>query len=766
MPIFVKSTLFTMYSTRLAITILAFFAGTSSALAQYIFQKNDTTPVYTNANTALQYPWAGGANFVQFSTIDLDFDNKKDLFMFDRSGQRVSTFINTGSAGQVGYRYKPGLVYKFPEMQNWALLRDYDGDGKEDIFTNYSGGVRVFRNISTPGAGIKFVMVKSALQSNYGVSVLGLFVSPADIPAIDDIDGDGDMDILTFSLLGSCMEYHQNQSVELYGVPDSLGSFKLKTDNWGHFRENANNNAVTLNDSCDTVRVDLLELEGLELPYMHPEEGPDEPLRHQGSTETTYDLDSDGDKDLLLGDIAYTNVVQLTNGGNAQLAQMSSFDLNFPSYNTSVNIELFPGTFMVDVNNDGKADLLSSSNVSLSGENFKGIAYYQNNGNGTQHTFSYVEKDFLQGDMIDVGEYALPCFFDYNNDGLMDLVVGNYGYYQSAAVYKSGLALFKNIGTPNHAVFKLVSTNWCNLSAQNIYFMAPTFGDLDGDGKKDLVTGDRTGNIWLFKNIASTTDTCIFSPVPNAFAGIDVGGYSTPQLYDLDKDGLLDLVVGEKNGNLNFFKNTGTANAYQFATTPQNSDLGQIDIIDETFSNFGYSIPCVYDSAGVTNILVGAERGTVFHYTNIDGNLNGVFTLQDSVFARFDQLGMFAAPTIADINNDGWLDVAIGNLSGGVALYSGVDTLASSIYEQQLTAHNFTIYPNPTNSLLTVAFSDVFPKQQYQISIVDVTGRMVFNQNYQGQKQVVLPLAIAPGLYTLVVSTNNGKAAQKLVISQ
>jgi len=752
---------------KVVIVFLFCLVYSVKASAQYVFLKNDTTPVILSNNYNLQHPWAGGANFVQFSEIDLNLDNINDLFMFDRSGRRISTFINNGSVGQVNYTYAPGYIYRFPPMENWALLRDYDGDGLNDIFTSNTGGISVYRNISTQVAGVKFVLVKPTISSQYTTSVLGLFVSPADIPVVDDIDGDGDLDIVTFSLLGSCMEYHQNLSIETYGVPDSLNKFKLTSDNWGKFRENTSNNGVALHDSCDTVRVDFPTGSDLLLPYMHAEDGFDEPLRHQGSTECTFDTDGDGDKDLFLGDISYTNLAFLTNGGTSQLADMSSIDINFPSYNVPVDIELFPAAFMADVNNDGKPDLLSAANASLNGENFKGIAYYQNNGNGTNHTFNFIKKDFLQGDMIDVGEYALPTLFDYNNDGLMDLIVGNYGYFESGATYKSGLALFKNTGTPTRPVFTLLTRDWCGLSAQNIYYMAPTFGDVDGDGKKDLISGDRTGNLWLFKNIATTTDTCVFSPVPNAFTGYDVGAYSAPQLYDLDKDGLIDLLVGEKNGNLNFFKNTGTTTNYQFSVVPQNSNLGLIDIIDQTVSNFGYSVPLFYDSAGVTHLIVGSERGNVFHYTNIDGNLSGAFTLEDSTFAGHTRLGMFAAPAAADLNADGWMDVLVGNSAGGIAYFNGVDPLNTSVTEASINTQSILLYPNPANDLLTVAFSNMQVKTNYQISIVDITGRAVFTGNYQGLPQVTIPLTtIANGLYTLIIKGNSSIVAKKLVVTK
>lgn len=57
-------------------------------------------------------------------------------------------------------------------------------------------------------------------------------MSSSDIPALVDVEGDGDLDILTYHISGEHLEYHQNQSMELYGIPDSL-EFVLKNQCWG-----------------------------------------------------------------------------------------------------------------------------------------------------------------------------------------------------------------------------------------------------------------------------------------------------------------------------------------------------------------------------------------------------------------------------------------------------------------------------------------------------------------------------------------------------
>src|SRR5674476_20812 len=95
-------------------------------------------------------PWAGGLNSCQFCSVDLDMDGKKDLVIFDRHGYRVLPFLNKGGPGEIKFEYAPQYASAFPKMEHWMELADYDGDGKEDIFTfRYPSGIKVYRNTST-----------------------------------------------------------------------------------------------------------------------------------------------------------------------------------------------------------------------------------------------------------------------------------------------------------------------------------------------------------------------------------------------------------------------------------------------------------------------------------------------------------------------------------------------------------------------------------------------------------------------------------------
>lgn len=132
-----KTLLLLLYLT----TLLASTAY-SQVNGHYYFLEDDSTLVIQNNDTLIN-PWTGGFNAVQISTIDLNGDAYDDLFVFDRTGHTIIPFVWDNSVSY--WKYAPSYVNEFPELGNWAILRDYNCDGKKDIFSYVSGGVGVWK---------------------------------------------------------------------------------------------------------------------------------------------------------------------------------------------------------------------------------------------------------------------------------------------------------------------------------------------------------------------------------------------------------------------------------------------------------------------------------------------------------------------------------------------------------------------------------------------------------------------------------------------
>jgi hypothetical protein len=723
-----------------------------TTFGQFYFknQKEDHKITVKDENRKVyQFPWAGGMNSCQFGNIDLNLDGIADLFVFDRNGNRILTFINGGTSNNVDYSYAPEYIPKFPELFGWAILIDYNDDGKNDIFT-YSPpvGIRVFKNVSD--TELEFVPeVETYLTSFQGSGYVNIFATDADYAGITDVDNDGDIDILNFWVLGAFVEYHQNQSIEKWGIPDSLDFVKV-TSCWGHFAENEESNILYL-DTCGG--------------FINSEPR----NRHAGSTMLLIDLDGDNDKDLLLGDVDYPTLVGLVNGGNPDSAYMISQDTVYPGYNKPVMLFSMPAAAYIDVDNNNVKDLILSpfDPSPITSENHQSVWLYENNGSNEVPDFNFIKGNFLQEDMIDVGSGAYPILFDYNNDGLKDLFISNFGYYIYSwygpantlhSVYWSNIALYENNGTTSSPAFNKVTHDFAGLHSYHLTGIYPAFGDLDGDGDFDMIIGHQGGNLWYFENMAGLSQEPEFSAPDENYLGIDVGEFSAPQLFDFDLDGDLDLIIGEQDGNLNYYQNNGSQVNPDFIYVTDS--LGKVNVTDYTLSYNGYSTPCFfYNPENEIELLVGSEQGKIFYFKNIPENPEEALMENDSLFLLIDdepfilEKGMRTAASISDLNNDGFLDLIVGNYSGGLHYYAGTGQPQVSGSElANYEKNHFRLFPNPANDILNLEISKIKENTDLIMKVYNLYGNMVLKTKPSNHGEVNLSTGHLPnGIYLLKV---------------
>ncbi|MBU1720620.1 MAG: T9SS type A sorting domain-containing protein [Bacteroidetes bacterium] len=714
----------------------------------YGFSPEQNVVVRNENGRTMHFPWTGGLNFAQFSETDLNFDGIPDLFVFDKTGNRILTFIHTGSDADSGYVYAPEYALCFPDLHDWVLMRDFNCDGFDDIFTYNTGGCSVYRSTAVANDTLGFELETNVLYSDYGGSFpINLYITSADIPSITDMDGDGDLDILTFHILGSFLQLHRNLSVEMTGACDTL-YYVLDENCWGHFKENELSNAVELNMPCPWSK--------------YADDGEE---RHTGSTVLNLDLDGDGDMDMLLGDTDFKNLIALFNEPDSTGAVIHDQDTMFPSYDVHVEMDLMPASFLVDADHDGLKDLLVAPFDTRRSDNKHGVWYYKNTGSASIPHFSYQQSDFIQSDMLDFGEGCYPALMDFDGDGLTDILTGNYGYLDHTfdsngfvyAVFRSSLALMRNTGTILEPEFRVASTDLFNLSDNDCLALAPTPGDLDGDGDTDILIGNSDGTLIFVENTAGQGNSPVFAPPSTHFAGIDIGAYSTPCIYDINGDGLTDILCGEKSGKLFLFLDHGTMGNPVFYSSPDYAEFGGVNVTNTQVTNYGYSTPAVFRMNTILSLFVGSYSGEIHYFRINSSDLSAQLTAENSLFLPGGNRYK-SSLVLGNLDDKSFPELIVGNYAGGLEFFRGRQPSGTGVKEEN-EACRFSVSVN--DGFLELMPDGTCNEIIISTEIFDNTGRrMILNSGSDNRVDVS---SLRAGLYFFSVKTSTGIFSGKFI---
>ncbi len=715
--------------------------------AQFTYVLDQSVPVKDLQGNALDMAWAGGLNAAQYNTIDLNGDDKDDLAIFDRMANKVITFLNDNNQ----YRYAPEYEKFFPEqISNWLLLRDYNCDGKKDIFTGDIFGMRVFTNTTLPGENLSWksfsFYVGSNIPKSEAVLTLGfsgkvnLQLQYDDLPAIADADGDGDLDIFNMRYQGKgSIEFHQNFSMERYGSCDSL-DFERKTQTWGGVTECHCGEFAFNNEDCP------------------PNGGR---IKHAGGKSLLMiDADGDADLDLLFSESSCTNLYLLRNEGSNADPIINSAATYPPA--KPVNFVIFPGAFYEDVDFDGKKDLMATPNifsrVYLDSDLKQSNWFYKNNGTTTSPAFTLIQKNFLQDRMIDVGDNAIPAFADYDGDGDYDMLISQYSSENTAAT----VSLYKNSGTSSNPEFTLVDDDYLTFSESFLVNIKIQFADINSDSKNDLVftaTSLTTGKTNLYYLANKSNSTLDFSNETAALIDFDLNVNENVLANDINLDGLTDLLIGKSNGALQYWKNNGPAGSQNYSL--ENStylELGS-SVLRQNLSSSVADL----DGDGKSDLILGNQQGQLTIVPNFRQatNLNDaereiIFNPITSAY-QSQNLGGRVWPTVINLFNSNRPAIIAGTILGGVRLLrndGGVELPKNPVIE---------IYPNPVsqNNVLTIV-----PDRNVLMQIYSSIGQKIGEPiRIDGNEFFSFKVSrLSAGMYIFRFSVNNTFVAKRIII--
>ena len=248
-----------------------------------------------------------------------------------------------------------------------------------------------------------------------------------------------------------------------------------------------------------------------------------------------------------------------------------------------------------------------------------------------------------------MGNLASPAFADLDGDGDLDAV-----HRRSTAATTRVLREQRARQRPAFAAAGTNPLAWrCG-----VHFASPAFADLDGDGDLDAFVGEYDGDMLYFQNSGRSARPAFAAASSNPYGLSDVGQFASPAFADLDGDGDLDAFIGEYNGDTLYFANSGAASAPAFAAASSNP-YGLVEV-----GQFASPAFADLDGDGDLDMFIGEYFGNTLYFENSGTASAPAFAAAGSNPFDLADVGYVASPAFADLDMDGDLDAFIGEEDG------------------------------------------------------------------------------------------------------
>ncbi|GAB2624430.1 T9SS type A sorting domain-containing protein [Belliella aquatica] len=686
----------------------------SASFAQTSFQFDQNINLTQNGEN-LELPFSGGLNAAQIQTMDVNGDGEEEMVIWDINARQISIFkIENGA-----YTFYPELAYYFPsDVNGFLVLADFDGDGKKDLFTSSPFGIRAYKNVSSVGATFpSWELAQNFLRLDNNSN---LQANNLDIPLIMDVDGDGDLDIVTFNFAsGDFLEFYRNTSIERKGVAD-IDGFAFPEARWGGF-EFCGCGGFSFGVTCS----------GFPIGRILDDEN--KRIQHAGGHSILYsDFDGDGIFDLLMGQDECNQLYYLPNKGTNNNPVFDEFATSIPMVGELPEFPIFHAAQLWE------NQLLISINSSSIAGPFR--ADYARNIFSVPLDGGSLEP-FLQNQMLDLGENARPSFQGNKLNGSLLLSA-------NSLIGNRVVGNLNRISVTDQA-WEFVEEDYLGLSEldlTDLQFQA--FRNAQGQ-ESFWLAGTDTVNLSLVKKLFYATQSNLQNLQEINVPGITPRPLDHFEFFSFENQNY--VLIARQTGELILFE-VNFSNA-----------LPQLSLLERNFLGF-------QDNPSSRNLNVHVIAGQRPSLYAVDQR-GGIFFIADFMNSGdreevLVRIGEEFRPTRLGRNT--WInaipdafgsnyDLLLGTTAGGLIYLKASENIDSPSGEEFLVK----IFPNPTDGPIRI-----IANQSATVRLINGLGQVLIEGiEIQSNREIDLQAAfLAPGVYILNFRLENGEQVSRRVI--
>jgi len=451
------------------------------------------------------------------------------------------------------------------------------------------------------------------------------------------------------------------------------------------------------------------------------------------------DINGDGKPDLVIttiDDHTFSVFINTSNGGVISFAPRADFPAGANSWPRGVAIG--------DLDGDGKPDLVIPDNniiYDLGNPNGYGTVSVHLN-TGQPGTVSFAPRVFFVTD-----DYPRKVFIgDLDGDNKPDFAVNNH--------VAGNLSVFKNNSTPGNIAFSANPDYATGNHSEEV-----SMGDLDGDGKADLVVSNlSTSTISVFRNtsavgaisFAAKQDFTVAGPL-----GISIG--------DLDGDGKPDLAVASFNDNkVSVFRNTSTISTISFAAKiDYEAGNNPVDVFTGDADGDGIpDLSLTNSSSNKISVLRLLNEPALSRFTPDTAGTGAIVSIKGMNFTGTTAV-KFGGVSATSFSIESFTTInaavgtgATGNISvttpfGTRTLGGFVFSAVTGINEPSAFESKFDIYPNPLKDNCNIRYNGQTLPKLFIGQVMDITGNTLLKINIKKSNETLDLQNLPSGIYIL-----------------